>query len=171
VAAPAVIIERRASPPAHGNPPGFETTYTSSDHKDVTVHLEADVFPDIDGELELLNRMMRLGNFKGAKEFFDAHLKQYSNHPAVFVNYAEVLLEMDDFKAVLALDDSSVDFESSSDGSGDALDWQTLENEWKFIQAIAFNVSQSRTDVIMRLVAHLLDGIIPVTENLSSTGV
>ncbi|KAK5659629.1 hypothetical protein OQA88_833 [Cercophora sp. LCS_1] len=152
--------------------PRFETTYASSDTKDVTIHLEADVFVDIDDELEILNRLMRIGNFRGALAFFDEHLKDHRNNPLAFVQYAEVLLEMEDYKSLLALDASRVHFrENDGNDTIDKSDWQTLENEWMVLRAFAMSYAQEKKEPILQHAAAALRAILPGTESLSSTGV
>lgn len=161
----------RGGSSARQQPSRFETTYNSSDAKDVTVHLEADVFVNLDDELECFNRLMRLGDLKSAKAFFDSHLGRHITNPSVFVQYAEVLLEMDDYKSILALDASIVGFGERDDGGGNETDWQTPENEWRLIWATAMFFSQEEKDFVLQHTQPSLDELLPVTESLSSTGV
>lgn len=156
---------------ANHDPPGFETAYTSSNAKNVTVHLEAELFVDLGDELEWLNRLMRLGDFTSALAFFDSHLKRHIDRPSVFVQYAALLLEMDDYKSIAALDKTTpIDFREA-DGGDDDDEWQTLENEWKAIRAVALYFVQPRKEPVTRNVSPVLDEILPVSGRLSTTGV
>jgi hypothetical protein len=46
---------------------GYDAIYLSSTNKDTTVHLEVDIVVDVEDELESLNRLMRMGDFRNAK--------------------------------------------------------------------------------------------------------
>ncbi|KAF4449992.1 hypothetical protein FALBO_16552 [Fusarium albosuccineum] len=74
----------------------FDAVYNPTHAKDVTVHLEFDVVSDLDDEVEEFNRLVRQGDFAHAKSFFDDRLVAHSAHPWIFVQYAEMLLEMDE---------------------------------------------------------------------------
>lgn len=75
----------------------------SPDMKDTTIHLEHDVIEDLEPELDEFSRLSRLGNFHAANQFFQANLEEYVDNPYIFVQYANMLLEMGDYKNLKAL--------------------------------------------------------------------
>lgn len=66
---------------------------------DVTVNLRLPIVKDLGDELEEFDRLKRTGQFKEAQSFFDSHLDRHIDDPYVFVQYAHLLLEMDDHVA------------------------------------------------------------------------
>ncbi|KAF5024852.1 hypothetical protein F66182_3091 [Fusarium sp. NRRL 66182] len=82
----------------------YDAAYNSTRPKDVTLHLEFDIVSDLDDQLEELNCLMRRGDFANADNFFSQHLAAHDSHPWVFVQHAEMLLEMGDFKSFHELD-------------------------------------------------------------------
>lgn len=118
---------RPGGPPAKQGPPGkgsgksgddaavlrlpadVDGVYNSADARDLTVHLELDLFRDVDEELEEFNRLARMGNFSAADSFFESYLREHmSSDPSIFVQYAEMLLAKEDFKSLLLLDSDSM---------------------------------------------------------------
>jgi hypothetical protein len=80
----------------------FQIIYDASVARDVTIHFNLEVFQDFDAETENFSRLWRLGNFTAARSFFEQNLMghlSHLSHPVVFIQYAEVLLDMGDYKA------------------------------------------------------------------------
>ena len=65
--------------------------------KDVTMHLELDATEDLEPDLDDFCRLARLGNFQQAKQFFRDNLEQHIDDPYIFVQYAQMLMEMGDY--------------------------------------------------------------------------
>ncbi|KAJ9136678.1 hypothetical protein NKR23_g9579 [Pleurostoma richardsiae] len=86
----------------------FHTIANVDNPQDVTIHLELPIYDDFEAELEEFSILRRMGNFKEAKDYFDEHLGDYLSHPYVFVQYAEVLLDMGDYAAFDLLDPGAV---------------------------------------------------------------
>lgn len=131
--------------PTLNTPTNINAIYNAVEAKDVTVRTELDVSKDLGDELEILNRLSRTGNFSLGKQFFDSHLKAHVDDPAVFVQYAEMLLEQGDFKSLLLLDDKQIFWEYGNQQlevpeSG----IHRLELNWKLIRAVALCHSQHR---------------------------
>ncbi|UNI20224.1 hypothetical protein JDV02_006330 [Purpureocillium takamizusanense] len=86
----------------------FQTCFNADCPQDVTTHIDLPIFDDIGDELEDFSRLMRIGNFQAAKSYFEANLADHQAQPFVFVQYAEMLLEMSDYKSFGALNPHSV---------------------------------------------------------------
>jgi hypothetical protein len=86
----------------------FQSVFNGEDPQDITVHLELPIADDFEEELESFALLSRLGNFKAAFDFFTEHLEYYVGHPFVFVQYANMLLEMGNYRAFEQLDAESV---------------------------------------------------------------
>lgn len=84
----------------------FQATCDVNFGRDFTVHLDFPVFQDYDKQLEDLNHLRRLGRFHAAKEHVQNSLKDHLSHPYVFVQYADLLLDMGDYKSFEQLDPS-----------------------------------------------------------------
>lgn len=152
-------------------PTNIDAVYNSAEAKDVTVHMDIELFNDLDDELEILNRLTRMGNFTLAKEFFDSHLKAHVDDPNVFVQYAEMLLEQGDFKSLLSLDGSSVFRERGHDDPKDSeTGIHRLELNWKLIRAIALCYSQHKLSTVWERINRPLE-IAPNAWDVSSTEV
>jgi hypothetical protein len=82
----------------------FQTVYDVANAKDVTVHLSFPVSHDHDAEIEDFSRFRRLGNFEAAKELFQRTFDGQLKNPYMFVQYAEMLLDMGDYKSFALLD-------------------------------------------------------------------
>jgi hypothetical protein len=97
----------------------IQTVFNASHPRDVTVHLELPISDDFGDELEEFSRLKRLGNFRVAISYFEENLTDYQAHPYIFVQYAEMLLEMGDYKSFDLLKPGLVFRGSSSqDGQG-----------------------------------------------------
>lgn len=123
-----------------GNPTNmrFDAVYNSVETKNLSVQVGHDLSHDLSDELETLNCFSRTGNFSLAKEFFDSHLEDHADDPAVFVQYGEMLLEQGDFKSLLLLDGRFVfwkfgheEYEHSESGI-----YRLLLN-WRLLRAVA----------------------------------
>ncbi|KAH8891714.1 hypothetical protein GQ53DRAFT_765218 [Thozetella sp. PMI_491] len=75
---------------------------TTHNFKD-EIHLELPITDDLDQELEDFARLRRLGHFKAAKEIFKNSLEEHLGKPYVFIQYAEMLFEMGDYKSLRSL--------------------------------------------------------------------
>ncbi|KAF5012767.1 hypothetical protein FDECE_1187 [Fusarium decemcellulare] len=143
----------------------FDAIYNPTHSKDVTVHLEFDVVSDLDDEVEEFNRLVRQGDFANAKSFFDEHLVAHSAHPWIFVQYAEMLFEMGDYKSFQELNPQPV-FQPLRSDASDSL--KLLERNWRLLKALSLCYSQYElhpiTDELDRQ-----HGILPVPENIGST--
>ncbi|KAL1858170.1 hypothetical protein Daus18300_010052 [Diaporthe australafricana] len=150
-------------------PLNIDAVYNSVEAKDVTVHMEIELFNDLDEELEIFNRLTRIGNFAFAKEFFDSHLTAHVDDPNVFVQYAEMLLEQGDFKSLLSLDGSSIFREQGRNEPKDAeTGIRRLELNWKLIRAIALCYSQHKLSTVWERKNRPLE-IAPNTWDLTTT--
>lgn len=90
--------------------------------------VELDVTQDLELDLDEFCRLGRLGNFHHAKQFFRDNLEQDMDDPYVFVQYAQMLLEMGDYKNIKALD---VPYCLEKPES------LLLQTNWKLIQSIS----------------------------------
>ncbi|KAH6885311.1 hypothetical protein B0T10DRAFT_576960 [Thelonectria olida] len=105
--------------PATTHGPDIQTIFDPNHPRDVTVHLELPISDDFGDELEEFSRLKRLGNFRAAIGYFEENLEDYQTHPYIFVQYAETLLEMGDYKSFGLLKPNLVFKRSSSrDGQG-----------------------------------------------------
>ena len=116
---------RKGSPKSHGFG-FFQAVCDTAEPQNLSVHLELPISEDFEAGLEEFSRLKRLGNFKGAKDYFKDNLETYIDHPYVFVQYAEMLLAMGDFQSFGLLDaepvfgnDTSSSYSSSSDEEED----------------------------------------------------
>jgi len=125
--------------------------YNSIHSKDITVHLELDVVSDLDDELEEFNRLVRQGWFKNAQSFFNQYLATQKSNPWLFVQYAEMLIEMGDYKSFHELNLDHIFFQhGSTTMESDAL--ELLERNWNLLKVTAlshthFSVRQIRDQV------------------------
>ncbi|TLD33393.1 hypothetical protein PspLS_01575 [Pyricularia sp. CBS 133598] len=70
----------------------------------VHVHLQIPITLDLDEELGELARLRRVGDFRAAKTFFSSSkLAEHIGNPYVFVQYAELLLAMEDYNTIKLL--------------------------------------------------------------------
>ncbi|KAG6353531.1 hypothetical protein INS49_005493 [Diaporthe citri] len=147
-------------------PTSINAVYNSVEAKDVTVRVELDVSKDLGDELEILNRLSRTGNFSLGKEFFNSHLKAHIDDPAVFVQYAEMLLEQGDFKSLLLLDDKPIFWEYGNQQLQEPKSGiQRLELNWKLIRAVALCHSQHTLSSVWEGI----DGAAKVVPSASAT--
>jgi hypothetical protein len=90
-------------------PADVDAVHNSADARDLTVHLELDLYGDVEEELEEFNQLVRMGNFAAADSFFESYLKGHmSSDPSILIQYAEMLLAKGDFKSLLLLDGDSL---------------------------------------------------------------
>ncbi|KAI1354853.1 hypothetical protein F5Y01DRAFT_218609 [Xylaria sp. FL0043] len=71
--------------------------------KDLTMHLDLNIVEDIEQDLDEFCRLARLGNFHAAKRFFFENLEEQMSNPYVFVQYAQMLLDMGNYAAIAGL--------------------------------------------------------------------
>lgn len=86
----------------------MHAVFNGYDTRDITVHVKLPVIDDIELELEEFSIFRRLGNFKAAKSYFKEKLVNYRHVPYVFVQYAQMLLDAGDFKALSRLQPEAV---------------------------------------------------------------
>jgi len=158
------------APPAPIHSTVFETSYTSVDQRDVTVHLEIDVIHDIGEELEEFNRYTRIGDFRTAKVFFQNRLKSHMQDPLVFVLYAEMLLQMCDYKSLSLLEPGPGFQPQASDPIPDRSNWQTLALNWRLTRAVGLTHSQFELSRVWDALGPRLD-VFPISGEVNSTGV
>ncbi|KAF5565499.1 hypothetical protein FPHYL_4192 [Fusarium phyllophilum] len=129
----------------------LDASYNSIHSKDTTVHLELDVVNDLDDELEEFNRLVRQGLFKNAQSFFDQYLATQKSNPWIFVQYAEMLIEMGDYKSFHELHLDHIVFQhGTTTMESDAL--EMLERNWNLLKVTAlshthFSMRQIRDQV------------------------
>ncbi|KAF5984244.1 hypothetical protein FCOIX_2747 [Fusarium coicis] len=129
----------------------LDASYNSIHSKDTTVHLELDVVNDLDDELEEFNRLVRQGLFRNAQSFFDQYLATQKSNPWIFVQYAEMLIEMGDYKSFHELNLDHIVFQHGTTTlESDAL--EILERNWNLLQVTAlshthFSMRQIRDQV------------------------
>ena len=105
--------------------------------KDLTIHLELNVLPDLTEDLDAFSRLAKLGQFKAAENYFSRNLNEHADNPYVLVQYAKMLLDQGDYEAVKALE-QPFDITGSRD---------SLNLNWLLIRLIAY----FHTDGISRL--------------------
>lgn len=104
-----------------------EVIWDLSRTKDVTLHLELDITEDLEPDLDEFCHLSRLGNFHQAKQYFRENLEEHIEDPYVFVQYAQMLMEMGDYQSAKAL---SVPYSLEESGN------QLLQTNWKLIQSL-----------------------------------
>jgi hypothetical protein len=105
-----------------------EVIWDLSRTKDVTMHLELDITEDLELDLDEFCRLGRLGNFHQAKQFFRDNLEQHMDDPYIFVQYAQMLMEMGDHLSIEALNVPYSLEESEND---------LLQTNWRLIQSLS----------------------------------
>ncbi|RMJ15860.1 hypothetical protein CDV36_004446 [Fusarium kuroshium] len=149
----------------------FDTICSPGRTRDVAVQLRFEVYDDLDEELEIFNRLVRRGEFEEAKTFFDEHLLAHISNPWVFVQYAEMLLEMGDYNSILQLDPEPVFRFLRFCGQGEDFEaMRKLEINWRLLKASCLCRSQHELQPVLDE-ACLPSEIIPVSEKLGSTEV
>jgi hypothetical protein len=105
-----------------------EVIWDLSRTKDVTMHLELDITEDLELDLDEFCRLGRLGKFHQAKQCFRDNLEQHMDDPYIFVQYAQMLMEMGDYESIEALNVPYSLEESEND---------LLQTNWKLIQSLS----------------------------------
>lgn len=168
---PGITHTHSSNKDAHRQAKQFDTIYNSTRSKDVTIHLDFDIFNDLDEELEEFNRLGRLGDFGTAESFFNQHLKAHVTSPWVFVQYAEMLLVKGDYKSFHQLDPGPIFHRLRTreilDNSDDLA---VLELNWRLLNAVALSYSRHELRPIQDELRELR-AILPVPENIGSTEV
>lgn len=116
-------------------------------------HLEFDLTPDLDEELEEFGRLTRLGHYRNAKKYFKQFLQEHIYHPIVFVSYAEMLLDLGDYKSIVSLEHLSHDVipPPTSYLVGITQSSRDLHLNWKLIHWIALSSSSSSQHAPQRI--------------------
>lgn len=89
--------------PTEASHPHEQATLNSSSQKDATLHFDLDFADDIEGHLEELARLKRLGHFHDAVNYFAFNLKQHLSLPLVKIEYADLLQEQGAYRELLDL--------------------------------------------------------------------
>ncbi|KAI0186870.1 hypothetical protein EV127DRAFT_164858 [Xylaria flabelliformis] len=71
-----------------------------SRNTNVTIHLELELYDDLDERLEQLAYLSRLGHFDAARAFFSENLQDQTDKPYVSIQYGELLLAQGDYKTL-----------------------------------------------------------------------
>ncbi|EEU37133.1 uncharacterized protein NECHADRAFT_86755 [Fusarium vanettenii 77-13-4] len=137
--------------------------------KDVGVRLEFDVLQDLDDELEEFNQFVRRGEFRAAKTFFNDNLLAHITSPWVFVQYAEMLFEMGDYKSLLLLDPEPVFRTIASANEYEHYEAiRRLEINWRLLKASCLSRSQHELGPVLDEIC-LSNEIVPVRQDVGST--
>ncbi|KAF5581504.1 hypothetical protein FPANT_8892 [Fusarium pseudoanthophilum] len=154
----------------HAGPPtqtDFDASYNNIHSKDTTVHLELDIVNDLDHELEEFNRLVRQGLFTSAQSFFDKYLATQKSNPWIFVQYAEMLIEMGDYKSFNDLNLDHIVFQhGTTTMESDAL--EILERNWNLLPVTALSHIQFSMRQIIDQVSTLGETL-SLSENPGST--
>ncbi|OHE98145.1 hypothetical protein CORC01_06513 [Colletotrichum orchidophilum] len=105
------IDETRSEPPLESlhrgdTPPGAKSSRSihvqidPQRPQDITVHSELDATDDLEEDLEIYSRLVRLGRFKAARRHFDNCLVHFIDNSYVLDHYCSALLAMSDFHAL-----------------------------------------------------------------------
>jgi hypothetical protein len=84
--------------PVPDGPKAIGAVWDLSTTRDTTTHFELDVEGDLDGQLEEFSRLMRIGHFKAADQYFQNNLLDHIDNPFIAVGYANMLLEQGAYK-------------------------------------------------------------------------
>ncbi|KAJ3456505.1 hypothetical protein MRS44_016528 [Fusarium solani] len=127
-----ILFREGVGPPKEN----FDVICTPGHLRDATVRLNFRVFHHLDDELEEFNRYVRRGEFGAARSFFDEHLLAHIAYPWVFVQFAEILFEMGDYKSLLQLNPEPV-FRLTQFGNRheDVEAMRRLEINWRLLKA------------------------------------
>ncbi|KAI0450094.1 hypothetical protein F5B21DRAFT_508524 [Xylaria acuta] len=71
-----------------------------SRNTNITIHLELELYDDLDEKLEQLAYLSRLGHFAAARKFFTENLQDQIDRPYVVIQYGELLLSQGDYKTL-----------------------------------------------------------------------
>ena len=72
--------------------------------RDLNVQMEFPVHLDHSDVMEQFSGLRRQGRFRESRDVFVQHLQDYLSHPFIFVQFAELLLDMGDYKSMEGLD-------------------------------------------------------------------
>lgn len=150
---PSTTIPQADASGVRGVPVDIDAFYNANT-SDVTVHIDLDLFQDIEDELEEFSRLSRIGSFAYAESYFDLHLRAHlPNNPSLFVQYADMLFEKGDWKALMSLDDSSVFVRrDSQEAEGPDGELDQLEINWKLIRGNALCYTQYSFYIVREVV-------------------
>lgn len=85
----------------------FQNTFNVNTGTDFTVHLDFPLYKDYDKQFETLSYLRRSGQFQAAIEYVKRVFEDHLSHPYIFVQHAELLLDMGDYKSFKQLASSS----------------------------------------------------------------
>lgn len=162
------FMEAMACPPFDAP---FDTICHPSSSKNVSVHLDFDLFLDLDDELEEFNQLSRLGDFSRAERYFDRYLKAESVNPWVFIQYADMLLEKGDYKSFQQLNAEPIFGQAQSNGISEVSDaFLKLELNWLLLNAVALSYCQHKVQPIPDGVKRL-GNFLPASKDMGTTEV
>ncbi|KAL6364430.1 hypothetical protein LRP88_01831 [Fusarium phalaenopsidis] len=160
--------ETKSPPPTSAT---FDVVCDPSRPRNATIQVRLPVSPDLDEELEEFNRFVRRGEFGAAKAFFDQYLQIHSAYPWVFVQYAEMLFEMGDYKSLLQLKSEPVfRLISLAPIDADFMALRILQINWELLKASCLCHSQHEIGPVLDEICQP-EMILPVSEELGSTQV
>lgn len=102
---------------------------------DLTVHLDFDIEEDLEEDFEELSHLSRIGHFTEARQFFDENLELHMGRPYVLVQYADMLLQQGDYKAVTKLEGDA--FYKLANDMPESSEVKLLQWNWELIQIFA----------------------------------
>lgn len=105
-----------------------EIVWDLSRTKDVTLHLELDITEDLDPYLDQFSRFSKTGDYHKAEQFFREHLEDHQDDPYVFVQYAQMLLEMGRYRDINTLKVPPTLQDSK---------FKLLHTNWSFVQYLS----------------------------------
>jgi hypothetical protein len=82
---------------------GTQAVLGPSLNRDTTIHLQLDIEEDLESCLEEFSRLKRLGNYRGAEEYFQGNLQKFIDIPPVSVELADMLLTQGAYKRLKEL--------------------------------------------------------------------
>ena len=105
-----------------------EVIWDLSRAKNVTLHLDLDVTEDLEPYLNQFCHLNRLGDYHQTEQYFRDNLEEHMDDAYVFVQYAQMLLEMGNYSGIQALEVPYSLQESTN---------KLLQTNWKLIQSLS----------------------------------
>ena len=103
-------------------------------NRDVSLHFELDVGPDLEPAVEAFGALCRRGDFRSAREHFRENLEEHIDEPAVFVPYAQMLLDMGSYGELSKLNPG---FNELNDDE-ESLEVELLGTMWETMRACCY---------------------------------
>ncbi|KAL4934209.1 uncharacterized protein BDV17DRAFT_285935 [Aspergillus undulatus] len=75
------------------NSTNWQSNWSQSTTKDVTIHFAMEVSDDIDSLIDEFSRLKRLGDFSSAEQYFQSNLEPFLDTLPVAIEYADMLVE------------------------------------------------------------------------------